>query len=280
MPAIARVADLLCTTRPRSCGHREPAAAMDRRPPHRPFETRRPRAGRSLQRLLVASWAALAVLLAPAAAEAGITIRNLDTSGPPTIRVTVLTGTPSVRAPTGLRGRRRGRRSHRGQPRPREEHRARRRSLPVDARPLAHRRCRGSPALHRARQGRRPVRDPRFCIRDNRSRGLRGRRRLRRSTRRSHRRPAVRHDPVRRRRPSVPDACGHRNRRSGTRAGHRRAGDDEQRDPQERDPGRAQGARRRLPGRDRVDLLRAGAFEASGLRAPAAHTTAPAPAPP
>ncbi len=52
-----------------------------------------------MQRLLVASWAALAVLLAPAAAEAGITIRNLDTSGPPTIRVTVLTGTPSLRAP-------------------------------------------------------------------------------------------------------------------------------------------------------------------------------------
>jgi VWFA-related protein len=58
---------------------------------------RRRRRGR-----LAASSAALAVLLAPAAAGAGITIRNLDTSGAPTIRVTVVTQTPVLHAPRVL----------------------------------------------------------------------------------------------------------------------------------------------------------------------------------
>jgi hypothetical protein len=61
------------------------------RAPHR--HQRRPR------RRLIASAAALVGLLAPAAAGAGITIRNLDTSGAPTIRVTVVTQTPVRQAP-------------------------------------------------------------------------------------------------------------------------------------------------------------------------------------
>lgn len=52
-----------------------------------------------MRRPLTASWVALVVLLAPAAADADITIRNLDTSGAPTIRVTVVTQTPTLHAP-------------------------------------------------------------------------------------------------------------------------------------------------------------------------------------
>ena len=68
---------------------------MDREPRH----NRTPTVARLTRRLLPASWAALVVLLAPAAANAGITIRNLDTSGAPTIRVTVVTHTPALHAP-------------------------------------------------------------------------------------------------------------------------------------------------------------------------------------
>jgi VWFA-related protein len=55
-----------------------------------------------MRRLLTASWATVLVLLAPAAADAGLTIRNLDTSGPPAVRVTVLTQTPITHAPVVL----------------------------------------------------------------------------------------------------------------------------------------------------------------------------------
>ena len=55
-----------------------------------------------MRRLLTASWATLLVLLAPTAADAGLTIRNLDTSGPPAVRVTVLTQTPVSHAPVVL----------------------------------------------------------------------------------------------------------------------------------------------------------------------------------
>ena len=41
-------------------------------------------------------------MLVPAAASAGLTIRNLDTSGPPAVRVTVLTQTPITHAPVVL----------------------------------------------------------------------------------------------------------------------------------------------------------------------------------
>jgi VWFA-related protein len=71
---------------------------MDREPCHH----RRPLVARLTRRLLPASWVALVFLLAPAAADAGITIRNLDTSGAPTIRVTVVTETPTLHAPTVL----------------------------------------------------------------------------------------------------------------------------------------------------------------------------------
>ena len=281
MPAIAPLADLLCTTRPRSCGHREPAAAMDRNPHHQPLAPRRPRAGRALRRLLVASWAALVVLLVPAAAEAGLTIRNLDTSGPPTdprhrphpdtLTFTHQSSIEDGAGVAGLTAVNLGREKNI--------------VLAVDHSQSMHGRSLTDAAEAARRfialgQGRRSVRDPHLCIGDNRSRGLRGRRRRRRSTRRSHRRPAVRHDPLRRHRQSLPDARRHRNRRPRARARHRRAGDDEPRDPQERDPGRPQGTRRRLPGRDRVDLLRTGTFEASRLPAPGALTTALAPAPP
>jgi VWFA-related protein len=72
---------------------RESTAVMDRKPRNQPRPDRR---------LLVASWAVLAALLAPAVAEAGITIRNLDTSGAPAIRVTIVTQTPLLHAPRVL----------------------------------------------------------------------------------------------------------------------------------------------------------------------------------
>jgi von Willebrand factor type A domain-containing protein len=60
---------------------------------------REPRHQRRPPRRLIASSVALVAVLAPAVAGAGITIRNLDTSGVPAIRVTVVTQTPVLHAP-------------------------------------------------------------------------------------------------------------------------------------------------------------------------------------
>ena len=234
---------------------------MDREPRH----NRTPIVARLTRRLLPASWAALVVLLAPAAANAGITIRNLDTSGAPTIRVTVVTHTPALHAPhvlengatvAGLTAVNLGSdknivlavdhsQSMYG------------RSL-TDAANAARRFI----ALGRARDH--------FAIVTFASQTT-----VLASFDQAASPPAhstaspstpIRHDTLRRRRPRLVAPRRRRHRRPRTRPGHRRAGDDQPRNPRWRDPSRPPGTRLRLPGRNRVDQLLPRPAEAPRLK--------------